>query len=40
MNAALTRIRFSLALLTERRAALFATIDAFALLAGVNATFM
>lgn len=30
----------SLALLTERRAALFATIDAFFLLAGVNATFL
>ena len=40
MNATLTRIRFSLALLTERRAALFATVDAFALLAGVNATFL
>lgn len=40
MIAAWTRVRFSLALLTERRAALFATIDAFALLAGVNATFL
>lgn len=40
MTAALARMRMSLALLTERRAALFATIDAFFLLAGVNATFL
>lgn len=40
MTAALTRMRMSLALLTERRAALFASIDAFFLLAGVNATFL
>jgi hypothetical protein len=38
--AALARMRMSLALLTERRAALFASIDAFFLLAGVNATFL
>ncbi|HEX6098297.1 MAG TPA: hypothetical protein VF432_18380 [Thermoanaerobaculia bacterium] len=40
MSAALARMRMSLALLTERRAALFACIDAFFLLAGVNATFL
>lgn len=40
MKAALARMRMSLALLTERRAALFASIDAFFLLAGVNATFL
>ncbi len=40
MTAALARMRMSLALLTERRAALFASIDAFFLLAGVNATFL
>lgn len=40
MSATLARIRLSLALLTERRLALFAIVDAFALLAGVNATFM
>jgi hypothetical protein len=33
-------MRMSLALLTERRAALFACVDAFFLLAGVNATFL
>jgi len=40
VTAALARMRMSLALLTERRAALFACIDAFFLLAGVNATFL
>jgi hypothetical protein len=40
VTAALARMRMSLALLTERRAALFASIDAFFLLAGVNATFL
>jgi hypothetical protein len=38
--ASVQRMRMSLALLTERRAALFASIDAFFLLAGVNATFL
>ena len=40
MTAALARMRMSLALLTERRVALFAVVDAFFLFAGVNATFL
>jgi hypothetical protein len=40
VSAAIARMRMSLALLTERRAALFACVDAFFLLIGVNATFL
>lgn len=38
--SAMARMRMSLALLTERRALLFACIDVFFLLAGLNATFL
>lgn len=40
MIAAVARMKMSLALLTERRAALFAVVDSFFLFAGVNATFL
>ena len=40
MRAAAARMLMSLVLLTERRAALFGCVDAFSLLAGLNATFL
>lgn len=40
MRTAVARLRMSLALLTERRAALFACIDVFFLFAGVSATLL